>query len=525
MRISLAALLLALLPGPARGQAPPVGAGPAPDTTYVTALEALDRGNGVAAVQLLDGVVSRFPAAAHEALHEIHLRFAEAYLIQGLPDSAGAFLDRAWAELELSGDSARGFSTASDERLVQLIERMATAGQPRLAFDAVLLREARASTSAAARRMAWDARQDTMPGDMALVVYVTSPSMRRVVALTVKGRDVRASALAVPESLAALVARTWTTLAAGAAAPSDLERLSAALYRPLSLGPIRHADQLIVVADGALRAVPFDLLPDMGAPLITRHQVAMVPTAYQALGTLSVPAQRLGIRVVAFGYAGVEHVSGATAVAQVREMSRYAQRAEVYVGASAKEAAIRRANLVSAAIVHLAVPLVEGTREDESLELLPGDGDDGILTSEEAGEMRLGRPLVLLASCPDRQEPPLAGPPVPPVVESFLHAGAAAVLWCSRRQEGAQVDRFVRALYRELARGLTVGEAVQQAKLARRRSGASDAEWSAFVLYGDTRSRIPLRLPSAHLVWWVSAALAAGALLWLSERRLRRTRS
>ena len=92
-----------------------------------------------------------------------------------------------------------------------------------------------------------------------------------------------------------------------------------------------------------------------------------------------------------------------------------------------------------------------------------------------------------------------------------------------RRQPGKVVDPFVRALYEELSNGLTVAEAVQRAKLARQRAGASPAEWSAFVLYGDGRARIPLKRPGAHLIWWSLAAAIAGAVFWYSERRLRRS--
>ena len=142
MRHAFAALLLSLATSAASAQTAQRPAEAAGDTSYVAALEALDRGSGQVAVQLLDGIIARLPADAHAALHEAQLRLAESYLVMGQPDSADALIGRAWAELELAGPP--GFNEASDERLVQFIERVATAGRADLAFRLALMREARA---------------------------------------------------------------------------------------------------------------------------------------------------------------------------------------------------------------------------------------------------------------------------------------------------------------------------------------------------------------------------------------------
>lgn len=521
MRHAFAALLLSLATSAASAQTAQRPAEAAGDTGYVAALEALDRGSGQVAVQLLDGIIARLPADAHAALHEAQLRLAESYLVMGQPDSADALIGRAWAELELAAPP--GFNDASDERLVQFMERVATAGRADLAFRLALMREARAGIPGAGRIRS-ELDELAVPDSTGLVLYVVSPSAHRVVLITLANGTVRAAAIAVSDSLAAQVAGVWTGLASEQTPNNGIERLGDALARPLGIGLLRKTKHLTIVPGGPLRAVPFDLLePIPGAPLIRTHDVSIAASATQALTAWRRASGRLGIRVVAVGYAGRERLVGATAVAQVREMSRFAQRADVYLAASATEAAIRRADLRSASLVHLAVPLREGSSAGEVLQLVEGDGDDGILTSTEASEMKLGSALVLLADCPSRSEPALEGGVLPPVVASFLKAGASSVLWCARRQPGKVVDPFVRALYEELSNGLTVAEAVQRAKLARQRAGARPAEWSAFVLYGDGRARIPLKRPGAHLIWWSLAAAIAGAVFWYSERRLRRS--
>lgn len=521
MRHALAALLLSLATSAASAQTASRGTEVAGDTSYAAALEALDRGSGQAAVQLLDGVIAHLPADAHAALHEAQLRLAESYLVLGQPDSADALIGRAWAELELAGPP--GFNEASDERLVQFIERVATAGRADLALRLALMREARAGVPGAAR-VRTGLSELQVPDSTGLVLYVVSPSAHRVVLITLASGTLRAAAIAVADTLAAEVANVWTGLAGDRTPDRGLERLGDALARPLGISLLRKTRHLTIIPGGSLRAVPFDLLePIPGTPLIQTHDVSIVASATQALNTWGAQAARQSIRVVAVGYAGRERLVGATAVAQVREMSRFAQRADVYLASGATEAAIRHADLRGASLVHLAVPLREGSSAGEVLQLVEGDGDDGILTSTEAAEMKLGSGLVLLADCPSRAEPLLEGGILPPVVQSFLKAGASSVLWCARRQPGKVVDPFVRALYEELAKGVTVAEAVQRAKLDRRAAGAAPAEWSAFVLYGDGRARIPLKRPGARLVWWVVAVALAGAVFWYSERRLRRS--
>lgn len=515
----LAAFLLSLATTAASAETLPGPAVAGADTAYATALEALDRGRGDIAVKLLDDVIAHMSADAHAAMHEAQLRLAEAYLVSGSADSAEALIGRAWAELDL--DSTVAFSDASDERLVQFIERVATAGRPDLALRLALLREARAGYPASSFPSRMDGFQ--LPDSTGLVLYVVSPSAHRVVLITLFAGSLRAAALAVSDSLAAHVAAAWTGLAGDVTPAAGLERLGDALARPLPIGFLRQARHLTIVPGGPLRVVPWDLLEATpGEPLIEAHDIAIASSATEALHQWSAPPRRQSIRMVGVGYAGRDRVSGATAVAQVRAMSRFAQRADVYLAGNATESAIRHADLRSASIVHLAVPLREGSSSGEVLQFVADDADDGVLTSTEAAGMKLGSALVVLADCPSRAEPALEGSVLPPVVESFQSAGASAVLWCARRQEGVAVDRFIRSFYEQLASGKGVAEAVQLAKLVRRDAGAAPAEWSAFVLYGDGRARIPLRQPAAPLVWWGVSAAAAGFLFWLSERRLRR---
>jgi CHAT domain-containing protein len=501
-----------------------------PELSYGVALEALDRGNGQAAITMLDASIAGLPATAHRALHERMLRLAEAYIVEGQPDSADVMIGRAWAEFTLMGDSAATgmlFDTESDERLMQLMERVATAGRPGTAFRLLLLREARAGARGEAMDTLTAVDPAQIPAGTALVAYAVSPSGRRIMLLVATAEGLRAVPLAVSDSLATEVVHLWTALAAGSDAPRDAALLSGQLVAPLLERLPAAIERLALVPGGPLRAIPFDVLPlPRGRRVVQRFETSVVPSVGQALAWWTTPMPRAGIRIVAFGYSGDRvHAVGSTAVAQAREVSRYSRRGEAHLAHEATEATLRTADLRSAGTLHFAVPVrTTGTVEgDDALELVSTPGQDGLLDLTEMGQLRLGSALVLLSGCPSRHEPDLLGPPAPAVARALLQAGARSVVRCSWDASPGATDRYVLAFYRSLAAGHTVGEAVRAARLDQIDEGLGPSAWGAFELVGDGRLRLPLQRPGASLIWWFVAAAVAGWVIWLSERRHRRT--
>ena len=70
--------------------------------------------------------------------------------------------------------------------------------------------------------------------------------------------------------------------------------------------------------------------------------------------------------------------------------------------------------------------------------------------------------------------------------------------------------RLIADLYDGLARGLTVSDALWEAKLAAVRRGAPPGEWAGFTVVGDPTAKVPLVEPSMPAV---DLRLAAGLLL------------
>lgn len=528
MRPILALLLLPCATLPALAQTPREAVAH-PEISYQVALEALDRGNGDVAITMLDASIAGLPANAHLALHERLLRLAEAYIVTGQPDSAEVMLDRARAEMSLLADSAGwevSFDAASDERLMQLMERVATAGRSRTAFRIQLLREARAGPRSPALDTLTAFNPAVVPEHTALVAYAVSASAQRMMLLVATREGLRAVPLNISDSLATQIARLWTALAAGSDAPRDAEALSNQLILPLLERLPRSVKHLAFVPGGPLRAVPFDVLPLAGGrKLIEAYETSVLPSAGQALAWWTVPAPRAGIRIVAFGYSGEGvRAAGATAVAQAREISRYSRRGEAHLAHAATEAGLRTADLRSAGTVHLALPMrtTGSTDRDDALEMVSTPGEDGLLDVDELAQLHLGSTFVLLAGCPKRHEPDLQGPPVPAMALALFQAGARSVGRCAWGAPASATDRYVLGLYEGLSQGLPIGTAVREAKLRLLRDGLGPSAWGAFELVGDARLRLPLQRPGASLVWWLVAAAVAAWLIWLSERRHRR---
>src|SRR6185295_686776 len=86
---------------------------------------------------------------------------------------------------------------------------------------------------------------------------------------------------------------------------------------------------------------------------------------------------------------------------EAREVARFAPSAEVYVGADAREARIRRSSLADVGVLHFAThaEVEEWSLLRSALLLAPGDGDDGRLTTDELLGLRLNANLVVLSAC------------------------------------------------------------------------------------------------------------------------------
>ncbi|MCE9669650.1 CHAT domain-containing protein [Myxococcus stipitatus] len=338
---------------------------------------------------------------------------------------------------------------------------------------------------------------------------------------------------------------------AGAAAA-----LHAQLLGPALAGLPPTVRRLLLVPDGPLHDLPFAALREHpgGPPLVSRFELGLVPSASlwrhwreePRLGPggeafiLADPAPpereawamatvRAGVFTEAARLGALpEARREGRAIARVLEDTRVAPR--LFMGPQASEAALKRADLSRARVLHVAAHAVVDAEAPErsALVLTPGaEEEDGILQPREIAELRLGGALVVLSSCRSASGAVLPGEGVLSLARAFFESGSRAVvasLWPLRDDEAASlVERF----YAHLARGWSASAALRAAQLEAIEDGLPAAAWAGLVVLGDA-ALAPIEPTSragttraTHAPWLVVAATASVlvSLLALGRRR------
>jgi len=326
---------------------------------------------------------------------------------------------------------------------------------------------------------------------------------------------------------------------AGALLPRSRERsvqrqavLAADALSQVLLGPIAKdlgTKRLLVVADGALQAIPFAALPTPGGsgrPLLMDREVVQLPSASVLALMRETEASRQPaphqIAVVADPVFGpgdprVGTSQAATAAApstlersdvrgsflrlpatgrEAGEILNLVAPAERFaaVGFSADREVVLGGQLAAYRIVHFATHSFLDFHHPElsglALSALDRNGRprDGLLRTYEIYDLHLPADLVVLSACRTALGPDVRGEGMMGLTRAFLHAGAARVLvslWNVDDEATAELmGRFYLRLLRD---GLPPGRALREAQL----SMLHDTRWSApvywagFTLQGD----------------------------------------
>jgi CHAT domain-containing protein len=294
----------------------------------------------------------------------------------------------------------------------------------------------------------------------------------------------------------------------------------ARLHRELLAAPLASLphgiERLVIVPDGALHRLPFDALSrGPGVPyLAEQFFVSISPSASLWVRLRAAPPLPPGKLLVL-----ADPSSGSAAQAILRDatgafgalvharreaevaLAAFPSGSEMRAGAPASENFLKLASLEGVSLLHLATHAVvdELDPEHAAVVLAPGSAsEDGRLEPQEIGRLQLAGRTVVLAGCKTSAGPVFRGEGVMSLARAFFGAGASAVVGTLDRARDDEAAVFFSAMYRALARGVSVGEAVTVAKREAIRRGAPPAAWSDVVLLGDAQARPRAReLPEA----------------------------
>lgn len=273
--------------------------------------------------------------------------------------------------------------------------------------------------------------------------------------------------------------------------------------------------RLVIVPDGELHRLPFALLrpAEDAQPLIARYELSLAPSAtlwhrWRSLDrpTSDLPVLALADPVLAdqddlsAGEPGASERQWAfrrsarlRPLPYAREEGRAVVRAlggkgTLLVGEEATERFLKENDLRRYGVLHFAAHAVidDEIPEQSAVLLAPGaDDEDGWLQPEDIVSLDLDGRVVVLASCDSAVGQVLRGEGPMSLARAFFQAGAPVVVASLWPLPDDATARLSKELYRGLARGMSVAEALAVAQRKRLRHGAPSRSWAGLVVLGN----------------------------------------
>lgn len=317
-------------------------------------------------------------------------------------------------------------------------------------------------------------------------------------------------ALPARSQLHGAVDGVWKDIQAGKEA-----MIPVALAALVGVPGIASKKTLIVIPDGSLNRLPFELLPGTnGRMLLDTHAISYSPSA-TALALIRRQSSARPASAVLAVAASPEKLPAKVGGAQRTLRGMYdtygenlpslpAANAEakltvdtlpnsanrMLIGANATESALKGLPLADFAVAHFAAHglLSSSFPERSALALRPSQEDDGFLQAREVLGLHLRAKLVTLSACNTGTGRLFGQDGVASLIRPFLASGARAVvanLWTAD-------DTFSLALmqefYQQLQKGQAKAVALQEAKRTMLRKYGKEAApklWSGFILFGE----------------------------------------
>jgi CHAT domain-containing protein/tetratricopeptide (TPR) repeat protein len=545
---------------------------------------ALARGDLPQAEKILTGYLAHVDPEDRLLRYTVRVRIAEALARGGKLDRAEREITAASEELEswraaLGEDDLRRYAfsaTALGEYdtqgpIARVLAALAEGGRVDVAFAQAEQRRARAladrlnqaeglredSAAGQAHRVRPVTAAEvgaTLPDDTALLEFVAGTEGAPTTLFVVTRTGARAHLLPTVDSLAAPIRRLVAMVETGGDPSGLATSLGSTLLASAAKELPAEVTQLVIVPDGPLHRVPFDVLRvGDGRMAVDRWALALAPSAAVAsrLWGRPAPTTKEPARLLAMGdpaFAG-ERANASLREAEVyrsafaaegglarlagsgreaREVARYAPgAAELRLRGEASEEWLKHTALDGYRVIHLAThALVDETSlARTALALAPGGGEDGFLSPADLAGLKLDADLIVLSGCRTAGGVAIAGEGMEGLTAPLFAAGARSIVATQWRIGDESTVRFVEDFYGGLAEGLTVARALRKAKLSAIGRGAPAGEWAGFTVVGDPVARAVLATPPERRfpVW---PTVVGGVLLvLLAGYLMRRGRS
>jgi CHAT domain-containing protein len=302
----------------------------------------------------------------------------------------------------------------------------------------------------------------------------------------------------------------------------------------------REIERLVIVSDGVLHRMPFEVLTvDAGsAPLGERFEISVVPSATLWQRLRQSRPSPVGGRAMVFADPELQGGSPdgdlrlrplpwarheAKAIGRLLDLDA----GDVLEGHAASERALKHLSFAPFGVLHLAAHARADTAFPgrSAVFLAPGDeGEDGWLQPREIVQLQLGGRLVVLSACESADGSLLSGEGPLSLARAFFAAGAGVVVatrWPLRDDDAAfLMERF----YRALRAGEDVGGALRRARGDAVAAGFPAGAWASVAVLGNGRHQPFHRQPDSTRWPWVvgiAVTLALAAIARMRGFRLR----
>jgi CHAT domain-containing protein len=320
--------------------------------------------------------------------------------------------------------------------------------------------------------------------------------------------------------------------------------------------------RVIVVADGALNYIPFQLLPaPSGNPLVANYEIVNAPSA-SILGQLREEKQERPANtkvLAAFGDAvfrsnytqfknsepdeviasasterGLEVAADSLDPDEIRSLvySKFeldylrniaGQGAFVATGFKASRAVLEKTDFSSYAILHFATHGLLDPKNPKKLGFYlsmvnkAGQDEDGFITMQDVYNLRVPVSLVVLSACRTGLGEDVRGEGLIGLTRGFMHAGASSVVASLWKVDDEATAELMKYFYTNMLKnGMRPAAALREAQNTLRQDPhwSSPHYWAGFTLQGEFKESIrvppPTTAPPA-----VQNAVGAGLLITL----------